>query len=537
MDTSNLVGYVSDERYVALPDVLLEFRSGVQVQLVRSSVAGAIYADLEPGTYEVVLGKSGYGSKIVTANISDDEPYQFRLLSDCLLGYMYPRAVVAGERSEFRVHAVEEYSLELWRYGATKEFIRRIGTFDEHGPRATMQITPDGDYTQSGVEWNKHGYNSKILSQTIVAPERSGLYYLHAKTKSGKFFSFPWIVAPKSPQSDTAIFASDINWNAYNSFGGRSNYIHAAEFPPTPTINSRLELKRYKDSKHRTYDSDSYAPLSLDRPDPYNHIDLEEGLEDPIAGRQGCHMASAEWRLLGWMEQQRLKYDYYSETLFHFDRVPLEDYKTLILSVHPEYWSSKMYWRLKKWVFEEGGKLIYLGGNGVNCEVEFLDDDRIVYQNTDWCHSEDNFSEDGQLQESRMDRRVESEANLLGVVFTFPGIMTAAPYEVIDDSHWCFAGTGLSTGDTFGKKSLHQRVPGGASGHETDKMSAQSPAGTKLLARGLNPESGGAEIVHFTCDSGGEVFSVGSICWNASILVDAAVSQITKNVIMRNSDR
>jgi hypothetical protein len=59
MDTSNLVGYVSDERYVALPDVLLEFRSGVQVQLVRSSVAGAIYADLEPGTYEVVLGKSG----------------------------------------------------------------------------------------------------------------------------------------------------------------------------------------------------------------------------------------------------------------------------------------------------------------------------------------------------------------------------------------------------------------------------------------------------------------------------------------------
>ena len=96
-------------------------------------------------------------------------------------------------------------------------------------------------------------------------------------------------------------------------------------------------------------------------------------------------------------------------------------------------------------------------------------------------------------------------------------------------------GLDSATGDTFGEKSLHQRVPGGASGHETDKMSAHSPAGTKLLARGLNPESGGAEIVHFTCDSGGEVFSVGSICWNASILVDDAVSQITKNVIIRNN--
>ena len=74
-----LVGYVSDERYVALADVLLEFRSGDYVVPARSSISGAIYVDLEPGTYEVVLGKSGYGSKIVTAGITGDEPYQFRL--------------------------------------------------------------------------------------------------------------------------------------------------------------------------------------------------------------------------------------------------------------------------------------------------------------------------------------------------------------------------------------------------------------------------------------------------------------------------
>ena len=79
-------------------------------------------------------------------------------------------------------------------------------------------------------------------------------------------------------------------------------------------------------------------------------------------------------------------------------------------------------------------------------------------------------------------------------------------------------------------------VPGGASGHETDKRSPQSPPGTKLLARGLTADGGGAEIVHFTTDSGGAVFSVGSICWNASILVDDAVSQITKNVIRRGKD-
>ena len=36
-----------------------------------------------------------------------------------------------------------------------------------------------------------------------------------------------------------------------------------------------------------------------------------------------------------------------------------------------------------------------------------------------------------------------AEANLLGVVFDPRGIMTAAPYRVIDSKHWAFAGTGL----------------------------------------------------------------------------------------------
>ena len=244
-------------------------------------------------------------------------------------------------------------------------------------------------------------------------------------------------------------------------------------------------------------------------------------------------MAAAEWRLLGWMERQDIAYDLYGETQFHFDQVPLDSYKALVISTHPEYWSREMYFRLKSWVFERGGRLIYLGGNGLNCEAEFLDDHRIVYHNTNWSHSEPQFGPDGRMYESRFDKRQESEANLLGVVFTFPGIMTAAPYQVLDADHWCFEGTGLNNGDTFGTESLHQRIPGGASGHETDKISAQSPPNSRLLAKGLNPDDGGAEIVVHEPDGGGAVFSVGSICWPASILVDEGVSKITENVIRR----
>ena len=44
-----------------------------------------------------------------------------------------------------------------------------------------------------------------------------------------------------------------------------------------------------------------------------------------------------------------------------------------------------------------------------------------------------------------MHRTLESEANLLGVVCTEAGIMTAAPYRVIDAEHWIFKEPGYET--------------------------------------------------------------------------------------------
>jgi N,N-dimethylformamidase len=135
--------------------------------------------------------------------------------------------------------------------------------------------------------------------------------------------------------------------------------------------------------------------------------------------------------------------------------------------------------------------------------------------------------------ESRMAIRHESEANLLGCVFTPAGAMTGAPYKVLDATHWAFDGTGLKTGDTFGERSLHMRCPGGASGHETDKVSPSSPKNAKMIAKGLNPDDGGAEMLTFDTPSGGIVFSVGSINYVASLPVDENVSRITENVLRR----
>jgi len=170
--------------------------------------------------------------------------------------------------------------------------------------------------------------------------------------------------------------------------------------------------------------------------------------------------------------------------------------------------------------------------------VEFLSDDRLRFK-TQLLPSSggalgmpDPDHPDVYL-ESRMHRTLESEANLLGVVCTETGIMTAAPYRAVNADHWVFADTGLHDGDCFGHQSQHERVHGGASGHETDKRSPHSPPGTVLLAKGLNIDDGGAEMVYYETASRGAVFSVGSITYVASLLVDETVSQITRNVLQR----
>jgi N,N-dimethylformamidase len=525
-----LLAYVSDENYLALTDVRAEFKNRDSATILSSSPTGAFYGDLPNGTYRVTLAKDGYGSKWVDCEIGSGKPRQFRLLSDSLLGFMWPKWLRSGERSEIRGHGPEQYQLTLWRYGLEKEFAGMLSWFDEHGARATVQITPDGDYSQTGVDWNRHGYPSPHVQQFVTAPARSGLYYLWARTPSGMTFSFPWVVAPAQARTKLAVLASSNTWNAYNNFGGRSNYINPGGLPETPTVNARLDLARYTTagSVWSVPDRD-FKPLAFERPEPGNHIFdnspwSNASISDPIQGRMQCGLAPGEWRLLGWLEREGFEYDYYAEAQLHDGTLPLDSYKVLILSVHPEYWTREMFSKVKRWV-SAGGRLMYLGGNGMNCEVT------LEPNGTMRCLSHDD-TDDPDGHESRMHRTYESEAGLAGVAFTDPGAMTSAPYRVIDEGHWVFEGTKLRKGDLFGEKSLHERVPGGASGHETDKITPSSPKNVQFLAKGTNPDDGGADLVHFEAGAGA-VFSAGSITWVSALFPDAHVSRITRNVLER----
>src|SRR4029077_9654938 len=133
---------------------------------------------------------------------------------------------------------------------------------------------------------------------------------------------------------------------------------------------------------------------------------------DPIRGRQPCHLGAAEWRLYSWLERERYRYDLYAEAQLHDGTLDLYQYRVLVVHTHPEYWSRQMYARVKAWVFERGGRLVYLGGNGLDCEVTFLDPSTLRFLTED--------EDPSGPFENRMHRSYEPTAGLLGVMYTAP---------------------------------------------------------------------------------------------------------------------
>lgn len=537
------LAFVSDESYLALAAVDAEFRSlsTGEVTLMCSFPSGAFYGDLPGGRYRITLAKAGYGSKSVECMIGSTPP-SLRLLSDCLLGFIWPKWVLEGQNGELRLHSAKEFQLSLWRYGLNVTLERMIGWFDEHGPRANLQILPDSDFTQTGVNWNQHGYPSIPISHLVPSPAKSGLYYFWARDVDGHQFSFPWVVAPKTPTAQIAVLACTNTWNAYNNFGGRSNYVNPDLLPPRPTINARQDLGRYQPpAEVWSPRDDEFRPLSFERPELANHLFDAAPWTQPraasaVGGRMQGGQAAGEWRLLAWLEREGFSYDYYADAHLHDGTLDLSAYKVLIVPLHPEYWTREMFLSVRKWVQREGGKLMYLGGNGLNCEVVFEGDAMRCLSHVNSFRYGLGGSHETDTEnryDSRMDRTLVSEATLLGVASSDTGLMTAAPYRVLRAPHWAFDGTGLAVGDLFGEQTLHERVPGGASGHETDKITAHSPSNIEHLAKGENPNEGGADLVYYGAENGGEVFSVGSITWISALFPDRQVSRITKNVLTR----
>ncbi len=362
-----------------------------------------------------------------------------------------------------------------------------------------MQPCPESAWA-TGCNWQP------TFSWTVPNNARSGMYDAECTDSHHKKCHIVFNVKPApKKKKQIAILASTNTYNAYNGWGGMSAY----SVPGPETL-----------SLHRPMPSAS--PVGLGR----------------------SHLVRAELWVINWLENAGYEVDVYSDLDLHQNWFWLKKYRALIINTHGEYWSASMRDHLDVYL-NNGGNLLYLSGNGLYWKVTYdaqmhtmeVRKDRRAHNQT---------SEPGGLW-----RQVgRPEHAVIGVGYVRPGYMTFAPYQVEAPRHWIFKGTGLKKGSLIGRSGING---GAASGWEMDQINDASPKNLKMLARGLNAEdymdprtsahypdpaynwngAGGAHMVYYDHPGGGGVFSVGSIAFGGSLIVDPQLQHIVRNVLNR----
>ncbi len=263
----------------------------------------------------------------------------------------------------------------------------------------------------------------------------------------------------------------------------------------------------------------------------------------------------------------------------------LAPYRVIVTGSHPEYWSTAMLDALERWQ-REGGRLMYLGGNGFYWRVAFSDrwpgamelrraEDGVRNWQTENGESYHAFG--GEY--GGMWRRLGRAPNeLVGIGFAAQGFDKASYYEVNGDSlgglpasangggsdyestraSWIWEGVEIEDG-RIGTSGLG----GGAAGQELDRYDTRlgSPEHAVVLASATDfgpdmmrtkEEFEGsvaytspdpyvrADIVFYETPNGGAVFSVGSISWFGALArngYDNDIAKMTGNVLHRFRDQ
>ncbi|MEX1110090.1 MAG: N,N-dimethylformamidase beta subunit family domain-containing protein [Dongiaceae bacterium] len=280
---------------------------------------------------------------------------------------------------------------------------------------------------------------------------------------------------------------------------------------------------------------------------------------------------NGDMHVTDWLEAKRFDYDIVTDDMIHEDGLAaLEPYNVIVTGAHPEYWSTVM-WDAAVEYQQQGGRLMYLGGNGfywrhaVHPEKPHVIEIRRAesgarYWGTAPGEAYHSFTGEYGGLWRRLGRAPQG---LVGVGTVATGFDFGSYYRRMKDAAnpraaWIFEGVADEIIGDFGSKG------GGAAGEEIDRadFSLGTPAHALILARseahsryfnlapeetlfhhptinGEEAEACYADIVFYECPNGGALFATGSISWPAALAhegYDNNVSRITENVLRRFAD-
>lgn len=278
---------------------------------------------------------------------------------------------------------------------------------------------------------------------------------------------------------------------------------------------------------------------------------------------------NADLHLIDWFERMGYPVDVATDHDLASDGVELlRGYQVVTTGTHPEYCSGRMLDALQEFVEEQGGRLMYVGGNGFYWVTGFSPEDTRIVEIRRWGGTEAWTARPGEQSLSFTGEmgglwrnRGRAPQKLVGVGFIAQGFERGSyfvrrPESYSPEAEWIFAG--VAPDERIGDFNLDG---GGAAGLEIDwfdpalgspgwsHLVASSEGHSRLMLEArenvgvAHPYMGGdmdphvrADMVYFKTANGGAVFSTGSIGWCGSLSYndyDNNVSQIMKNVLER----
>lgn len=283
---------------------------------------------------------------------------------------------------------------------------------------------------------------------------------------------------------------------------------------------------------------------------------------------------SADLFLIEWLERNAFKYDVAIDEDVHREGVvAFKNYQVVVTGSHPEYWTSQMLRAMTEYL-AEGGRLMYLGGNGFYWVTAIAEGrPHLIEVRRGINGTRTSTSEPGETclsftgeQGGLWRYRGLSPNQLVGVGFASEGWGGAEGYDQLPGSSdpraaWAFEGIGAE--EVIGNFGV---IMGGAAGDEIDRFDPANGSPPEVIrlatseGRHTNyyqiviedltmvlPGHGGQEdsrvrsdITLLEAPNGGAVFSVGSINWSGSLLNnngDNNVSRLTGNVLRRFSQK
>lgn len=386
-----------------------------------------------------------------------------------------------------------------------------------------IQAVPDSAY------WYGCGWDT-TLSLVIPPSWKSGVYIGEFSTLTNIKKRVIFIVKNPAMQNDILFVISTNTYQLYNNFGGKSGYDY----------NSTSGKRCYKMSFQRPYGGlgdGFFTDVPYNR-DP-NRYAPKSGWE-AIAG--------------SWLEKNKYKVDYCSDTDLDSTQNILDRYKVVLIVGHSEYWSIGM--RNKaEYFLSQGGKIVILSGNTCWTQVRYENDFHTIV-----CYKDPVLDPLYHVQDSLVTGRwpyppLNRYSNkLTGVNWEEGGVVNYVDnnirilpadsgyggYVIFNAGHWIFEDTKLLSLDTLGRDNA-------IVGYETDGYKKiywndGFPSGFigpyRFRILGIHPamnfdgtRRGYATMGIFFNDNGGATFNGATTNWAHGLVKDRNVQSITKTVL------